>query len=353
MGKKQDFVVKGKSIYVGLEDSKRSWRLCIRCQGMIVQETSLPTEYANLRRFLLGSYPECRIAVIYEAGFQGFWLHDLLTADGIECVVTPANKVTQAKDSRVKTDKIDARRLAQNLESGDYCACWVPDPELREDRQISRTLTQIQRDIVATKNRIRKFLDFHGLNGELPAGKWGETRYRQLAGLKLRPSLQIALDAYLQLLTELQKLHLHLRRELAKLSEKPRYQGAVTLKRSCPGIGPLSAIRFTLELGDLSRFRESKQLGSYLGLAVSEHSTGESIRRGRITRQGNSQMRAWLIQSAWVAIRHDPVLLQKFHRIWQNSGRKKAAIVGVARKLAERMRVIELKQEPYEIGLIQ
>ena len=73
----------------------------------------------------------------------------------------------QEKVNKVKTDKIDARRLAKNLENGDYVTCHVPDRERREDRQISRTLNQIQCKIVSTKNQIRRFLDFHGLNGEL------------------------------------------------------------------------------------------------------------------------------------------------------------------------------------------
>ena len=95
------------------------------------------------------NHPDCEIIVIYEAGFQGFRLHDYLELDGIDCIVMPANKVTQEKDNRVKTDKVDARRLARNLENGDYSNCWVPDRELREDRRVSRTLTQIQRVIVA------------------------------------------------------------------------------------------------------------------------------------------------------------------------------------------------------------
>ena len=63
---------------------------------------------------------------MYEAGFQGFWLHDLLEKDGIDCIVTPPNKVVQEKDNRVKTDKVDARRLAKNLENGVICHVLQP-----------------------------------------------------------------------------------------------------------------------------------------------------------------------------------------------------------------------------------
>jgi transposase len=353
MLKKQDFVVKGKRVFVGLEDSKRTWKLCVRCEGMIVDETSLPTDYENLRSYFGRNYADCEVVVIYEAGFQGFWLHDLLESDGIDCIVTPANKVTQEKDNRVKTDKIDARRLSRNLENGDYSSCWVPDRELREDRQISRTVTQIQRVIVSTKNRIRRFLDFHGLNGALPSGRWCDRRYQELGKLRLSRSLQVCLDIQLGLLSHLQELQDHLLGELRELAEKERYRDSVSVKRSFPGVGWLSAIRFTLEFADVSRFASDKELASWLGLTASEYSSGESIRRGRITRQGRSQVRAWLIECAWTAIRKDRALLEKFLRVWGNSGSKKKAIVAVARKLAGRMRALELRSEPYQVGVVR
>ena len=353
MRKMQDFVVEGKSVFVGLEDSKRTWKLCVRSEGMIVHETSMPTEYDNLRSYLHGRYPNCTIRLIYEAGFAGFWLHDLLIADGVDCVVTPAHMVTQEKVNKVKTDKIDARRLAKNLENGDYVTCHVPDRERREDRQISRTLNQIQRKIVSTKNQIRRFLDFHGLNGEFPAGAWSESRYHAVRHLQLSTSLQISLDAYLEILEYLQVVKSKLLVALKGLCDKDCYRRSVRIKQSCSGVGWLSAIRFTLEWGELSRFGDGKRLASFVGLTSREYSTGETIHRGRITCQGNAQVRAWLIQCAWRAIRLDPVLLAKFQRVWKNSGSKKKAIVATARKLVVRMRAIELVDQEYCVGIIK
>lgn len=353
MRKVQDFIVRGKRIFVGLEDSKRTWKLCVRCEGMIVHETSMPAEYDNLWSYLGGRYPECTIQVMYEAGFGGFWLHDLLEADGIDCLVTPAHKVTQEKVNTVKTDRVDARRLARNLENGDYTSCHVPDRERREDRQISRTLNQIQRDIVRTKNRIRRFLDFHGLNGQLPAGAWGSSHYQSLKRLALSRSLQISLDAYLRVLDELEALRSELTAQLKALCDKDRYRQGVGSKKSCVGVGWLSAIRFTLEWGNLSRFPSGDHLASYTGLTGREYSTGETIHRGRITGQGNGQVRAWLIQCAWRAISRDPVLLEKFDRVRCNCGSRKKAIVAVARKLVVRMRALELADQPYCAGVVE
>ena len=353
MGKMQDYIVKGKQIFMGLEDSKRSWKLCVRSEGQVVHETSMPSKWENLRGYLRGRYPDCRVKLMYEAGFGGFWLHDLLESEGIECIVTPPHRVTQEQVNKVKTDKIDARRLARTLESGDYSFCRVPDRERREDRQLVRALSQAGKMIKTSKNRIRKFLDFHGLNGELPAGKWGDWRYRELRKLRLSEPLQISLDSYLDTLEFMQGQAKKLENALKELCKKERYRESVKSKQSFPGVGWLSAIRFTLEWGDLSRFPSGKEFSSFVGLTSSEYSSGESIHRGPITKQGSRQVRAWLIECAWRAKKYDPVLLSKFNTVWRNSGKQKKAIVAVARKLAVRMRAVELSGEPYNVGVIE
>jgi transposase len=83
MRKRQVFIVPGKQIFVGLEDSKRSWKVCVRSGGMVVHEASMPAEYDNLRSYLTKGYPACQIQLMYEAGFGGFWLRDCLVATGL------------------------------------------------------------------------------------------------------------------------------------------------------------------------------------------------------------------------------------------------------------------------------
>jgi transposase len=355
MIKMQDYVVRGKKVFVGLEDSKRAWRLCVRSEGMIVHELSLPGEAANLLKYLQSRYPQCQLSVIYEAGFHGFWLHDELVAAGYGCVVTPPHLVREAKVNKVKTDKGDARRLAQMLESGDYQSCHVPSRQRREDRQISRTLSDIQEDIVRMKNRVRRLLEFHGLDQGLKAGRWSQSDYEQVWLLlpSLSAPLRKSLEVYRQTLTSLESSREELLAELKRLKASSEYHQAVELKASCPGVGWLSAIRFTLEWGDLSRFESGKPLAHYLGLTPGEYSSGETKATGHITGQGSPQVRAWLIQCAWRAIRLDPVLAVKFRAVWHHSGSKKKAIVAVARKLALRLRAVELSGQPYEVGMIQ
>jgi transposase len=353
MRRMQSWVVKGKSIFIGLEDSKQTWKVCVRCEGMIVQETGMPARIEVLRSYLSKNYPACDIHVMYEAGFRGFWLHDLLVEAGVSCVVTPAHRVTQEKVNKVKTDRVDARRLALNLEHGDYSACSVPDRERREDRQVVRTLTQIQRKITSVKNQIRKFFDFHGEAQDLPAGSWKAAQYARLRSLQLNPVLQTCLDTYLDLLDHLADQRDKLKKQLEEIAKKARYREAVAIKASCPGIGRLSATRFTLEWGDLSRFPSGKSFACYTGLTSREHSSGEVVHRGRITGQGSGVVRSWLIQCAWRALKQDPVLWDKFERVRSRSGSKKKAIVAVARKLAVRLRALEVTQETYVPAIIE
>lgn len=353
----QEYVLKGQEIFIGLEDSKKTWKLCVRSKKMIVHETSMPAEYEVLINYLRNKFPECTISVMYESGFSGFGLHDKLDNDGIKCIVTPAHMVTEEKCNRIKNDKIDARRLAKNLENGDYKICHVPDKELREDRQIVRMYSQVQKDITRICNRIRRALEFHGIDKNFKPGAWTRTDYvsakESINLMDISISLKYSYKKYFNELEFMWDLKKDILNELKRLSNSDRYKDNVRILKSAPGIGMLTAIRLTLEWGDIKRFRRKQSFANFLGLIPSEHSSGDRERKGHITKQGNRMVRACLIESAWVAIRKDPVMFDKFQKVLSNCGSKKKAIVAVARKLAIRMRTLLLTGDEYVLGVIQ
>jgi transposase len=348
----QEFVVKGKEVFVGLEDSKKTWKLAVRSEKMVIHQVSMEAKYPVLIGYLRNKFLDCTIHLMYEAGFKGFNLYDALTDDGIDCVVIPPHVVTEPKVNRIKTDKRDARRLALVLENHDFKdGCHVPDKERREDRQVSRTLIALQKDIIRSRNRIRKLLQFHGIEVPFP-DKWGREEFRALKKLELSEPLRISLDIFLTQLEELWAHQLSLRAALRKLCKKERYHRAFTIARSLPGIGWFTAIRLVLELGeDLSHFTSAKKIASFVGLTASEHSSGETEHKGRITGMGSGFIRATLIENSWAAIRKDPVLLAKFTRVWHASGSRKKAIVAVARMLIVRFRTCVMSGTPYVIGV--
>lgn len=345
-------ILEDNQIFVGLEDSKRTWRICVRNDEKVVFEGSFPTDFTIVRNFFRNRFPKCKIKVIYEAGFQGFWLHDLLEAEGIECIVTPPNFVTDEKNNKVKNDKIDARRLAKNLANNDYKACRVPSNTRREDRQISRLLAQIQRKITSTKNQIRKFFDFHNIP-VLAASTWYDCHYRQLRNLKLDVTLKFCLDTQLDVLDLLREKKLLLLQKLKSLFQSSKYRKDAILLKSVPGIGWLTAIRLVLEWGNIRDFKSGRAFACYNGLVISQHQTGDKDKRGGITKQGNRFARSWLVESAWTAIRRDGILLEKYNAVKRNSGKKTKAIVAVARKLTVRIRAVMLTGIPYAEGVIE
>ena len=265
--------------------------------------------------------------------------------------------VTEPKVNKVKTDKRDAKRLALILENHDFKdPCHVPDKERREDRQVSRTLIAIQKDIIRTRNRIRKLLDFHGI--EVPFADKNEWRRKEFEGLRELPlsepvkvSSERASDhtgaavGPADHLEELPPGSLQegaLQQGLRDRQEPPRHR---VVHRHPPhsgaGGGPLP-------------FHEREEDRRLRGIDVAA-----SIRRERLN--GKAASPAWdrglyrstLIENSWTAIRKDPALLSKFSRVWRSSGSKKKAIVAVARTLIVRLRACMLAGTPYKIGVVK
>jgi transposase len=355
MKKIRQYILKSKEIFIGLEDSKKTWKICARSGHTVINETSMPAEYENLCNYLRNKFPDCKIRVMYEAGFRGFELHDKLVADGYSCVVTPPHLVTQEKCNRQKNDRNDCRRLAKNLENGDYRACHVPSRPVREDRQISRFQCQLQRDITRVCNRIRRTIEFHGLEQHFPTGAWSATHYREaekiMLGLPIGDSLMFVFSGLFAVLRFLREQKLAVVKRLRELAKVPKYSKQVELLSSAPGVGPMTAMRLALEWGDVTRFKSKEQFANYTGLIPSEYSSGEQVHKGHITKQGSRAVRAWLIESAWHAIKYDPILLEKYKAVMSRCGSAKKAIVAVAHKLAIRLRAVLLSGQPYQIGL--
>ena len=119
---------------------------------------------------LLERYAGHRLQAVYEAGYFGFWLHDLLVERDIECLVTPPSLIPQEYGNRVKTDRRDSRKLAHLLAKGLLKRVWVPSQEELYHRQVIRRRRQLVRDRVRTQSRIKAELRFYGIHLEEPRG---------------------------------------------------------------------------------------------------------------------------------------------------------------------------------------
>ena len=174
-----------------------------------------------------------------------------------------------------------------------------------------------------------------------------------LEKLEISDSLRFCFKVKLSELEHLRQLRKEIMRQLKTVAESKRYKESVEILKSAPGIGMFTAIRLLLEWGDVSRFDRKEEFACFMGLVPSDYSSGEQERQGHITKQGNRSVWAWLVECSWIAIKHDPVLMDKSRRVLRNCGSKKKAIVAVARKLAIRLRRILLSREPYAVGVVE
>lgn len=342
------YIAEDQRIYVGLEDSKKTWKICVRAIGTIIHELSMKASYPNLKKYLVERYKNCEIHIVYEAGFRGFNLYDDLMADGYNCIVTPPHTLPQPKCSKVKTDLSDARLLAKALESDNCKVCHIPDKQRRIDRQVCRTELMLTRRIISYRNMIRKFLEFHGIELDIPEPqKWTKRTFRYLRSLKLEPDLKFELDLRVDLLEMYWEKQKYYRSKLSDIAKEEQYRRWDEIAQSVPGIGKLTSIRLLLELGDLRRFHSGQAIAQFVGLGTSEYSTGATIRKGSITKLGNRYIRSWLIEASWIAKRKDPAILKFFENVLRNTGDSRKAIVAVARKLIVRLRSCIVNDEKY------
>jgi transposase len=138
---------------------------------------------------------------------------------------------------------------------------------------------------------------------------------------------------------------------LKELSTHVNYKDSYSRITKLKGVGLITAMTFLLELFDLERFKSAKDFSSYLGLTPSQHSSGEHVHLGRISREGNVHVRGVLIESAWTVIKHDPHLRDTYNRIRAKGTNGNKAIVAVARSLAVRLRRCLLDEQVYVPGV--
>ena len=150
--------------------------------------------------------------------------------------------------------------------------------------------------------------------------------------MTLPPSEKLRAQHDLQLLNALEPLISEVEAELGRLSTTAPWAAQVPFLVQLPGIGLLSAMILLSAIGDIQRFPHAKQLVGYSGLGASVHASGQTYRTGGITQQGRREIRAIMVEVAWVAVEHSPHWKSVFQRLEVRIGRQKA-IVAVARKL--------------------
>lgn len=338
----------GKDLFIGIDVHKRTYSVAVVMERELVKKWQTLADPARLTHQLNTYFPKANLHSVYEAGFSGFRLHRELVKAGLDNRVVNAANIETTVHNRVKTDRRDALKLASLLEAGRLPGIRIPSEAQESHRLVSRTRQQLVEERTAVKNRIRMKAHQLGLIAAEDRRRMSQTFIKEL--LEHSPSQEFTLivDAYWQVW---QMLETQIKRLDEQLAQQANRDPNEQTYRSAPGIGPLGARVLSNELGDMSQFNNERQLFSFTGLTPSEHSSGDSVRRGHITRQGNSRLRWILCEAAWRAIRQDQGLRDFFEHLYPRTG-KKRAIVAVARKLIGRIRAAFRKHMLYRIRAI-
>lgn len=262
---------------------------------------TIPNRPESIRKLFgkLGS-PE-RVQACYEAGPCGYVLYWQLVEMGIACMVVAPTLIPVRAGDRVKTDRRDAEKLARLLRSGELTAAWVPTREHEALRDLVRARGAAKRDEVRARHRLEKLLLRHGLR--VPGKKPGPAA-------RLAWSKTVALDFEAQEVVRLDYINevehaLQRRERLEKAIGKAvgaapeETRAIVAALQALRGVAEVTAVALVAEVGSFSRFEHPKQLMGYAGIVSSEHTTGGKVRRGAITKTGNSHLRRVLVEAAW------------------------------------------------------
>src|SRR5882762_6340806 len=268
-----------------------------------------------------------RLTFCYEAGPTGYGLHRQIKALGHDCVVVAPSLIPKRPGDRVKTNRRDALNLAKLLRAGELTAVWVPDRHHEAMRDLTRARETTMMDLRSKRQQVSAFLLRQGLHYSEGKKTWTKTHMNWLASQKLEYAEQRLVFEEMMLAVRQAQERLE-RLEQAIRVAVPDWSLAevVTALMAMRGMDLISAATFLAEIGDLSRFQHPRELMGYLGLVPSEASTGDTIKRGPITKAGNRRARRMLVECAW-SYQHPP-------RVGRNKQQKVDAASPAVREIA-------------------
>lgn len=290
-----------------------------------------------------------RLLFAYEASGQGFGLYDELADAGITCyVLAPTRIARSTQQKKRKTDEQDAQHLldllrAHVLAGNPLPKIWIPDAATRDDRELVRMRLDLAEKLTRLKAQVKGVLKRHRLY-RTEEGRQGWTvAYRrwleEQATSTLPTGAAKALESLLRQLTFVEQEIELADQAVQALALSERYRACFYALLGLKGVGRITAMVFLTEIGDLTRFRNRREIAAYLGLTPSSFESGKANdRKGRITRQGPFRVRKVLCQATWARVRTDETEREAYQRlVKKNPKKKKIAVVASMRRLAVRM----------------
>ena len=300
------------STFVGLDVHKNSIVVALLRPGQNAPlEWKVSNEPGAVHRLLrkLEREGEGAVQCCYEAGPTGYVLKRQMDRAGIACQVIAPSLIPVKPGCAIKTDRRDARKLAELLRAGMLTEVTPPTEDEEAVRDLTRSRDDAQRDLTRARNRLSKFLLRRGqvyAVGHKPT--WSQKYRAWLRALTFdRVADQVIFEDYLLAVEQTEARLGALVDRVERFAEQSPWCERVQPLRCFHGIDTVIAMALVAEIHDPRRFAHPRQLMSYLGLVPSESSSGMRKRRGGITGAGNRHVRRLLVEAAW-HYRHKPVV---------------------------------------------
>jgi transposase len=270
------------------------------------------------------------------------WVCDLLRGMGVEVqVANTSEDAWRWRKVKKKNDRCDALKIAQLSAVNQVREVHIPNIEVRQWRALIAFRQQLVRRRGKVKNHIRDLLVSEGQILPRGAKCWTQLGQAHLEALS-KDFSELGMDELWrgQLKVELRQLQA-LQREIDQVEEKldaiAKTEPRLALLRTIPGVGPRLSEAIVALLDQPGRFRKGREVSAYVGMVPKELDSGETVRRGRITKHGSRLVRSLLVEVAWAGLRYNPWVRETFARIsGGKKSRKKIAIVAVGRRLLVR-----------------
>jgi transposase len=322
-------------LHAGLDLSRKKLDVCLLSgQGEHLDQLAVSPDVDSLRRLArrIDEVHAEPVRAVVESMTGARIVHDTLEAQGWEVEIADAQKVKGLAPLACKTDKIDSLVLATLSQRDLVPAIWLPDPAVREERELARFRLHLVKHKSMLKHRIHSTLINFGRPCPV-TDLFGAEGRRLLERLEVPEPWRSNVTASVWLIDELERQIDQINRRLrADRADHPY----VPLLLSVPGIGWVLAFTIAAEIGDISRFSSPEKLTGYTGLCPRVNQSGESDRRGPLSKHGPRYLRWALLEATMHALRH-PAYAERYQRTKKRLGKQrgaKVAQVDVARQLA-------------------
>jgi transposase len=313
--------------------------------GNIIKEQKIKSNKEEIKRFI-HTLKNQKIKAAIEATCTWYNVYEILNTLGVETTLVNVRRTKTIAESKIKTDKLDAKTIAQCLRTGFIATAYIPPKDIMEQRNLLRHRMSLRKEITRYKNKIHAILLRNGIQYPIYTDLFGVGGMKFLQGIKLTSSEQYSLTSYLNIIETLIQEKTQTANNIETLCKN---NSQAMLLTSIPGISYYSAMAILTEIGEIHRFANPKKLCSYAGLVPRTIQSGNHLYHGRILKECNQNLKWILNQCTHIHIRNCPnsLITKLYYRVKNKKGTNKAT-VAASRKLLTCIWYMLMKSEMFK-----